>query len=254
MGKITGSFSENKFKGEKVREVCGRCHRETNHEVVVSYEKNGEENYGGGDIINWYGSFQVIQCKGCDDLSFREEHFFSEDVHQIFEDEWDDGTRITLYPKRTEYTRTTKDLMNVPLKLRNIYVESIEAFNNDSFILTAVGLRALVEGICSFLKISGGLILSSTGDEIFKKNLEGKIFGLSQKGHLTEAGAKFLHEHRFMGNAAVHSLERPSRQDLSIAIELLEHALDAIFELPAKAEELEESRKRRNRHPPVKMN
>ncbi|WP_186381671.1 DUF4145 domain-containing protein [Yersinia massiliensis] len=245
MGKITEVFSENKFKDKLIREICNRCNRETRHKVVTSYEKNGEEDCGGGYTIDWYNSFQIIQCQGCDDLSFRKESYFSEYVHAISEDECVDGTEVTLYPERTEHMRVAKDFTNVPFQLKNIYKESIETFNNDSFILTAAGLRALIEGLCSYLEILDGPIPSDNETVKRKSNLEGKIFGLSEKGHLTAAGAKFLHEHRFMGNDAVHSLKKPSREDLSVAIELLEHSLDAIFELPVKAEELEASRKRR---------
>ncbi|MFJ1216959.1 DUF4145 domain-containing protein [Yersinia enterocolitica] len=245
MGKIKESFSDNKFKETIVKEICSKCNRDTRHKIVTSYEMNGEENCREGYTIDWYNSWQVIQCQGCEDVSFRKVHFFSEDVYQIGEDEWEDGTTITLYPKRTKHMRVVKDFINVPQKLQNIYIESLETFNNDSFILTAAGLRALVEGLCFFLEITDGPVPSDNGTIKRKTNLEGKIFGLNESGHLTEAGARFLHEHRFMGNDAVHSLKKPSRDDLSVAIDLLEHSLEAIFELPVKAEELEASRKRR---------
>lgn len=244
MGRITESFAENGHQNNIVKEICGKCKRQTNHKIVTSYELHGQEDCGGGYTIDWYNSWQVIQCQGCDDLSFRKEHYFSEDEHQIAEDEWEDGLTITLYPKRNAHMRMPKEFLNVPPKLRNIYIESIDAFNNDSFILTAAGLRALVEGLCSFLEIKDGEV-QKDGKSIRKKNLEGKIFGLHEKGHLTAPGAKFLHEHRFMGNDAVHALQKPSRADLSVAIDLLEPSLEAIFELPVKAEELEESRKRK---------
>lgn len=245
MGKTIEKFSENDFKNKIVKEVCAKCNRETRHLIISSYEKRCEEDCGGGNSIEWYDSWQIIQCQGCEDLSFRKEHFFSEDVYQIAEDEWEDGTIVTLYPKRTKNMRAVKDFNNVPTKLRNIYIESLDAFNNSSFILTAVGLRALVEGLCSELTITDGPVKTGNGDIKRKANLEGKIFGLAEKGHLTEAGAKFLHEHRIMGNEAVHALRKTSRDDLSMAIDILEHSLDQIFELPIMGGELEEARKQR---------
>lgn len=246
MGKFTESYTENKFKDKIVKEICTSCDRETRHAIVTSYELNAEEDCGGGYTIDMYSSFQVIQCQGCSELSFRNEQFFSENVHQISEDEWDDGTSVTLYPKRTIHMRSIKDFFDVPHKLRNIYIESISAYNNDSYILAAAGIRALVEGLCSHLGIKDGPVVKEDGTVVRKGNLEGKIFGLSEKGYFTAAGAKFLHEHRFMGNDAVHALKRPRREDLYTAIDLIEHTIEAIFVLPAKAEELEESRERRN--------
>lgn len=245
MAKITKNFFENKSKGLVVKEICVQCNRETNHEIVTSYELHGQEDCGGDYTIDWCNSCQVIQCKGCEALSFREESSCSEDYYQISNDEWDDGTKVTLYPKRSEHMRVAKEFDNVPSHLLRIYKESIEAFNNDSFVLTAAGLRALVEGVCSYLKVLDGLVPSEKGEAIRKTNLEGKIFGLSDRGYLTAVSAKFLHEHRFMGNDAVHALQRPSRVDLLIAIDLLEHSLNEIFEVPVKAEGLEVSRKLR---------
>lgn len=245
MSGITKKFIENKSKGLVVKEICIQCNRETNHEIVTSYELWGQEDCGGDYTIEWCHSCQVIQCKGCEALSFREENSCSEDYHQISDDEWDDGTRVTLYPKRSEHMRVAKEFDNVPYHLLRIYKESIEAFNNDSFVLTAAGLRALVEGVCSNLGVLDGLVPSEKGEAIRKNNLEGKIFGLNEGGYLTAASAKFLHEHRFMGNNAVHALQRPARADLLIAIDLLEHSLNEIFEVSVKAEGLEASRKLR---------
>ncbi|MEX6017818.1 DUF4145 domain-containing protein [Providencia vermicola] len=248
MSKITKKFTENYSKGLVVKEICVQCNRETNHEIVTSYELHGQEDCGGGHTIEWGNSCQVIQCKGCEVLSFREENSCSEDVYQISDDEWDDGTRITLYPKRSEHMIVAKEFDNVPSPLVRIYKESIEAFNNDSFVLAAAGLRALVEGICSYLEISDGPVILESGKIIRKNNLEVKIFGLNERGHLTVSSAKSLHEHRFMGNNAVHALKRSTRGDLLIAIDLLEHSLNEIFEVQAKAEGLEVSRKLREEH------
>ena len=183
MGKITESFSSNVHKDNIVKEFCGKCSRETRHMIVTSYEMNGEEDCGGGHTIDWYSSWQVIQCQGCEDLSFRKEDYFSEDAHIIGQDEWDDGTTITLYPKRTKFMRLAKEFINVPNQLRNIYIESIETFNNDSFILTAAGLRALVEGLCSNLRIKDGNVPEGDKQINRKTNLEGKIFGLRENGY-----------------------------------------------------------------------
>ncbi|HHA1306298.1 TPA: DUF4145 domain-containing protein [Enterobacter kobei] len=250
MGKTTESYSEGKYKNAIESAFCEKCRRSTKHSIVTSYELTGQEECGPyGYTIDWQESYQVIQCRGCDELSFRKESWFSEDMGYMGDDDFYDGKTITLYPKRSEETRTPKDFVEVPRKLRNLYIESIDTFNNDSYILTAAGLRALIEGLCAELKIKDGPV-ERTEKGIVRivraRNLEGKIAGLKEKGILTAAGAAFLNEHRFMGNEAVHSLKKPSREDISLAFDLIEHCFETIYVMPVKASELVESRKKRS--------
>jgi len=250
MSKLKESYTENKCKGHIVYEPCASCGRATRHMVMSSFDYAGSDEYEDGSYsVDWSSSHQVIQCQGCMETSFRQLNWFSEDMHQIGPDEYDDGERITLYPKRSGNTRPIKDFWEVPTNLRRIYRESIDCFNNDSFTLTAAGLRALIEGLCAELSINDGpkQITKKDGTTEIKRltNLEGKISGLHEKGYLTEKSANLLHEHRFMGNEAVHELAHPSREELSLAIEIIEHTFDSIFEIPAKGDELKTHRVRR---------
>lgn len=65
-----------------------------------------------------------------------------------------------------------------------------------------------------------------------KSNLEGKINGLAQKKFLTAQNAEALHEHRFLGNDALHELTQPSSEELKLAIEIVEHTFKSVFDLP----------------------
>lgn len=249
MGKKTEKHFENKVKGTIIQEHCSQCDRPTRHMIMTSYDYSASEEYDDGFSVDWASSHQVVQCQGCMTSSFRQSNWFSEDVQQISDDEYDDGERVTLYPKRSGNTRPVKEFWEVPHNLRRIYRESIDCYNNDSYTLTAAGLRALIEGLCAQLGVIDGpkTIVKADGTEEVKrlKNLEGKISGLHEKGFLTEKSATLLHEHRFMGNDAVHELARPSDNELALAIEIIEHTFDAIFEIPAKGDELRNSRVRR---------
>lgn len=250
MNKVNDNYEEGKSKGEIVLEHCAQCGRSTRHMIMTSYDNSGSEDYDGGAFsIEWTSSHQVVQCQGCMASSFRQVNWFSEDVQQIGPDEWDDGERITLYPKRSNNTRAVKEFWEVPNHLRRIYRESIDSYNNDSYTLTAAGLRALIDGLCAELGILDGpkVIIKKDSHQEIKRfsNLEGKIAGLHEKGFLTEKSANVLHEHRFMGNKAIHELANPSRPELALAIDIIEHTFDAIFEIPAKGDEMREKRVRR---------
>ena len=156
---------------------------------------------------------------------------------------------MAVYPKRSDKTLAVKDYYNVPNTLRRIYRETIECFNNDALTLCAAGLRAIIEGICADQNIQDGPVLITKPDGSTetkrKDNLEGKIAGLGEKGIVAQKNATILHQHRFLGNEAVHELAQPSSDELTLATEIIEHILDALYEMPDKAEELQRIRAKR---------
>lgn len=222
---------------------------ETNHLVLQSVKATDSEiiGYSGQipDTVDWSEDYQIIQCQGCDRISFRIDGWFSE--YQDFDS---DGTYMKIYPKRSPQKLTVKDFWEVPTILRRIYRETIECFNFESYTLCAAGLRALVEGICSEQQITDGPVESkdSSGKTTIKrkKNLQGKIAGLHEKGALTKGNSDILHEHRYLGNEAVHQLSQPSKDELKLAIEIIEHILESIYEIPEKAAEFQSKRLKRN--------
>lgn len=135
-----------------------------------------------------------------------------------------------------------------------IYEQLVDCFNRGSRILCAAGLRALVEGICAAQNIVDGPVqVSAKGGGTRwerKKNLEGLIEGLKEKGLVTAAHALMLHEHRYLGNAAVHELDEPTSEELRLAIEIVEHTLDQLYGLSEKANRLRRATaKRKNKKP-----
>ena len=216
------TFTENENKGTSIKVDCAKCQRKSNQEIICDLIEKGEEEYEDEEhsfSISWQDEYQIIKCKGCDSISFRHTNWFSEDYQ-------DDGPTERLYPKIPKRGIKSKDLSNLPKNIRRLYRETIDSFNNESLTLTAAGLRALVEGICAELGVT------KNGKSKTKDNLEGKIAGLSDKGFLTPGQADILHEHRFLGNVALHELTQPSSEELEIAIEIIEHTLKAVFEIP----------------------
>ena len=126
-----------------------------------------------------------------------------------------------------------------------------EGPNNQSHVLCAAGLRALVEGICAEQGILDGPVVEQAKGggtvTVRKTDLRGRIAGLAERGLLTGSGAHTLHEHRFLGNDAVHSLERPSDSELRLAIQIIEHTLEQLYELPEKTEAFKKAKARRKK-------
>jgi hypothetical protein len=207
MSKTEITFSENKTKDTALSVPCIKCNGATKHKVIGSLDKDGcEYDQAEGWSVEWEDHYQIIQCQGCESVSFRHTSWFSEDADPM---NGDSGQTERLYPKRNTNEITAKSFYNVPSNLRRIYGELVDCFNNESPTLCAAGLQ--------------------------------------EKGLLTQSSAQTLHEHRYLGNDAVHELARPSEDELRLAIEIIEHTLQQLYELPEKAEELRRATARRKK-------
>jgi len=222
---------------------CIQCKQETNHKVIHETKKSFNHN----DEIFADGLWQIIECKGCEEITFREVWINSEDTDPY------DGSpieNIKLYPIRSKDILPIKPFYNVPFKVRNIYREMIDAFNNGMFVLCSGGLRATIEGICNSKGILDGPVKRNKNGTVVNKrskDLQGKISGLFENGLLTKQHAEILHQHRFLGNEALHTLDQPTKEELKIAIEIIEHTLDNLYELSEKVSILKYEKQKRNR-------
>lgn len=249
MSKTEIKFIENETKDKILSVLCATCNGATKHKVIASLDKDGcEYDQGEEWSVEWKDCYQIVQCQGCDSVSFRHTSWFSEDIDPMT---GDSGQTERLYPKRNAHSVNAKSFYNVPSNLRRIYGELVDCFNNESPTLCAAGLRAIVEGICAQQGVVDGPVpipAKGGGTPIKRKdNLEGRIAGLQEKGLLTQANAQTLHEHRYLGNDAVHELARPSEHELRLAIEIIELTLEQLYELPEKAEELRRATARRKK-------
>jgi hypothetical protein len=235
-------FEIDKTKDKTHKLICPSCNNTTKHIVLKSVNESGSEDWDEYYTFHWNTDFEIVQCLGCETVSFRSESINSEDE----DNEGRPFKHILLYPKRNKKTLPVKNYMNVPFNLQRIYRETIECYNNDFLTLCGAGVRALVEGLCKENGITGGDVeitkQDGTTETRRKTNLQGKINGLHQSGKLTEQNAEILHEHRFLGNEAVHELSAPSKEDLNLAIEIVENVFDTLYEIPNKGLKLKRKR------------
>ncbi len=201
---------------------CLVCKRRTQHDILHKASRTADYEEGG--IICW-DAYEVIQCRGCEDISFKHVSTNTEET-----DEHGNLVPTTkLYPSR-ETREPINDYYYFPAKVLRVYKETLTAISNKAPILAAVGLRAVVEGICEDKKCKG-------------RNLETKINELVQKGALSNDQADFLHLQRFMGNDAAHEIEPPAGGELEAALTIIENLLTTLYVLPKTADEMKRSRK-----------
>jgi len=208
--------TENETKGVEYALPCVKCAGKTHHKALASIDVRGEEESFDFDFA-WITQHQIIQCQGCKSISFREQTSTSED-HP------DQGLNETLYPSRLEGRRGLgQDVRYLPLKVRGIYNETLQALVNLSPILAGIGLRALLETVCTEK--------AAIGKDLFKK-----IDNLVAQAILTPASAAILHKIRTLGNDAAHEVKPHTDKQLGLAMDVVEHLLRDVYILPKQME------------------
>lgn len=219
MGKIDKNYTLVNEPQEKHKFVCKECSRETSHTIIASYNEDGNEDCGGGHSVDWNVQNQIIQCLGCDTVSFRVASTCSED-YEVDEEGMYYNENIKYYPGRSEGLKAINSYL-LPYNVQCIYQETILAIENEQNVLSGIGIRALIETICKDQNAEG-------------KDLNQKINSLQDKSILTKEGAETLHKLRILGNQSAHEVKAHNKQQLSLAIQIIEHMLDGTYIIPHK--------------------
>lgn len=196
---------------------AGKCSAETQHSVLADVI---DEDTSGP--IDFYRHYQVIQCDGCQTISFRKSAYCSEDYYQIGEHEYELDERVDLFPARVANSRGLGDDTGyLPDPIDRLYEETRSALLNVSPVLTGIGLRALVESVCKEKNVKGA-------------NLKEKIDHLAKIGVLNSSQQTILHLIRTLGNKAAHEVKPHSAEQLALAMDVVEHLLDGVYIMPKK--------------------
>lgn len=222
---------------------CQKCKNRNNHSILKSYTESLNVPWD----IQYEHSFYIVQCMGCDTVAFVSEYG---DESMIDYDEFGDKRHfkdVIVYPEEPKAEKISKfephkiqSFNNSPEVIKIMYFQIVQSFNMESYLLSAVGLRMLLEGVCNNNGITDGYSLDENGDKKLKKNstdevrstsLEGKINGLVEKKLVVQTQANILHQIRELGNTTVHELHNPERKTIKQGIEILERILEQIYEL-----------------------
>ncbi len=201
---------------------CNYCKSTTWHNEVVSYSHEHFDNLFGFEQ-KFYSSTFI--CCGCEDVTFRViKHPFT------FQND-DDAPIEVIYPDRDYKFRDRRIYFNLPKHIHNIYNETITAHNNKLIVLSAVGVRALVEAI----------VEDKIDKSKFKNNLESKIDSLNP--HFSKSVIDTLHEFRKMGNKAAHELKSPESLNIHQALYVVENMLDFFYAIENHAKLFTDNKK-----------
>ena len=231
---------------------CERCNHDTNHKILGQVKQHDEPPEEHADLPFVDHEWQIIRCLGCDETRFR--YWVQSTEFYILDDpEAPDNKRQrstdAIYP--TPQRRKPKNFSYAPDVIRSLYLQSMQALNGSMLHLCAGGMRATLDAICGERGIDNGRVLDELslspklrkGKEYRSDNLEGKIWGLAEAGLITNTDAAILHKHRILGNDALHSALAPTNVSLEHAMNVVEHILETIYEVPGNAAKITLSKK-----------
>lgn len=207
-----------------VKVTCTQCGgNDCNHDVLREFEYEWSEDEDGE---HGGSTYEICRCKGCDTVRFRHEYW---DTLNIDDETGEPETFSKIYPEVSSSHRSPIEMYEFPKQVGRIYSETIIAFNAGALILAGGGLRAIVEAICIDRKVSG-------------RNLQEKIDDLVTKGLLAKIQADLLHEERYIGNAALHEILPPAKQEIEDGLVIVEGLMNTIYVLPLRAQRLRQKR------------
>jgi hypothetical protein len=205
---------------QKIDVPCGICKRSTKHLILTDILLNGYEEPDG--FYGWNNEYQIIQCQGCETVSFRKTHENSDDMVMTGPNDWEPAKQVNLYPNHEECRLPLADIHLLPNNLERIYIETLNALNSELKVLAGIGIRAIIETVCKDK--------SATGTDLFLK-----VNNLVSQGVLTQDGAEILHKLRSLGNAAAHEVKPHSYVELGLAFDVVDHLLQGVYILPHHA-------------------
>lgn len=136
----------------------------------------------------------------------------------------DTAYSCSYYPQRKSLgERDIKTFHHVDGKLNDAYKEVVVAFQQGLGIVTAMGIRALLEGIC----VVEGI------DDKKTRQLAVKIDHLKDSSGIPESIIDGLKGINFIGNDAAHRLTKTDKLSLSSSIDLLESLMAHLYETKA---------------------
>lgn len=215
---------------DRMKIYCNTCKGETNHDVKSTHDQSYHEEFEdhGRRFLGYYEEteYRFLVCRGCDSVTFQEKWTCS----GMHDNNGDVVYSYNYHPKRKNLgEREAKKFHHVDKKLNDSYKEIITAFQQGLGIVTAMGVRALLEGIC---------VIEGIDDKV-AWGLAKKIEKLKGAPNIPDSIIDGLNGLKFIGDDAAHRLNATDKHTLSLSIDLLEslltHLNEARIDLERKA-------------------
>lgn len=204
---------------------CNSCARKTKHDVVAQRISNHSAHMEDGFEIEWTHTHRIIECRGCEAVSFHLSWWHSE--YDVSED-------VTLYPPRI--SRAMPGWSDqLPDDIGELMKEIYSALHADSRRLAMMGARACVD-----------MYMNETIGDV--GGFAEKLRALVESGHLSKIDDGILGAALEVGHAASHRGHCPSSKEVNQVMDIVENLLQKLA-LSKSAELLSKSTPQRIRKP-----
>jgi hypothetical protein len=227
-------------KPKIIKSYCRQCGGERNHSILVTTSKDYSD-----DEVSGNDTWSVLECCGCETVTFEHSHWFSEDYEYNEPGYIEVNVYRDLYPPAP--TRKLPEwginiLMSVAMDqlwVFHLHADIYKAIGLKSYMLAAMGTRTIIDHVVTW---KAGL-----GDgAFFKKKLE-KMFDLEliKKQQLETIYAAFD-----AGSAVSHRGHTPTEEDVFTLLDIAEEMMQKFFIAPVReAEQAEKAAKLKARTP-----
>lgn len=201
---------------------CRGCGGDRHHTALAEKNILWEEK---GTTVSGGDEWQMLQCMGCDTITFVHSSWFSEETEYT-----DDGpqpvVRRQLYPSALQRKRPEWGpdlLLGLPIEQlwkSKILDDIYSAIASSAYALAAMGMRALVDST-----------ISATAGEY--NSFRDKLTALTPS-YLTELEANVIFAAFDMGSAAAHRGYTPSESDAFMLLDVTEMVIGKFFVAPVR--------------------
>lgn len=214
---------------DTVKSHCNRCQRDTNQDVLHSETVKWEDRDDDGNYAPIQGTdiYQMLKCRGCDSISFRNVDW----IAGRCDDRGHDVPEFYFYPPAVyrpepKWLNGLDNIIEEEQKfIYDLLKEIYNSLHNDSRRLATMGIRALLEHI----------MIKKVGDQgSFAKNLD--AFGAH--GLISLSQEDILNAVLEAGHAAMHRSYSPTTEDLHTCMDIAESIVESIYIHPDMANKL----------------
>jgi hypothetical protein len=213
---------------------CNSCRRETRHEVLKSVTRTeyqeilSQEDDGGPTGYDEITEVKMLECCGCQEICLR--HSFTD---------WSEETVVVFPPRMARWLPSWR--WNIPKDLRELLTELYRALHAESYVLTTLGTRALIE------RIMTNQLGNTDG------NLKSRLAELKKRELVSEADRAILETALEAGHAAMHRGHVIAANDLAFVLDIIEGVLLHLYVLPTSAAKLKKQIPARGQWPVDKI-
>lgn len=218
------------MKEKPIKAHCPTCDDERScdlHGVTkTSWEWESED---GQHSVDGGGDHRLLQCRGCEIVFYEKSTWDSEDWDYWYGPDGKTHGRpsrtVTTYPKPDSKTKPAwvSSVAKIDRQLGDILDETYVAYDNQSFILTAVGLRTALDRATDVLQIDAS------------KTFAQKLTDLQSEGWIGETERQVLEVVVDAGNAAAHRAWSPDEGEVAQLMSSMEIFLQKAFIVGKKA-------------------